>query len=37
VAIITPVGELAMVGLSVVLVIIAVIMYRRVRDVPLTS
>lgn len=37
VAIITPVGELAMVGLSVVLVAIAAIVYRRVRDVPLTS
>jgi hypothetical protein len=37
IAIITPVGELAMAGLSVVLVTIAAIMYRRVHDVPLTS
>lgn len=37
IAILTPIGELAMVGLSVVLVTIAMTMYRRVRDVPLTS
>jgi len=37
IAITTPIGESAMVGLSVALSIIAVIMYRRVPDVPLTS
>jgi hypothetical protein len=37
IAITTPIGESAMAGLSVVLAIIAVMMYRRVRDVPLTS
>jgi hypothetical protein len=37
IAITTPIGESAMAGLSVVLTIIAVMMYRRVRDMPLTS
>ena len=34
-AIATPIGELAMVGLSVILAAIAMTMYRRLRDVPL--
>ena len=37
VAIVTSVGEWAMVGLSVILTAIAAIMYRRVQDTPLTS
>jgi len=36
-AITTPIGEPAMVGLSAILIAIAVAMYQRLRDVPLTS
>jgi len=37
IAILTPIGEVAMVGLSAVLVAIAAVMYQRLRDAPLTE